>query len=72
MCGQAESGVTIYCASQAVAEVVLTQLRGISYQGRTLEICEGRGFWSKFWHIYEQTLGTSNGFCCGGVIDCYS
>ena len=58
MRGQGENGVTIYCRSKAVAEVVLTRLRGISYQGRTLEIFKlaGRGFWSKFWNIYEQSL----------------
>ncbi|CAL1171039.1 unnamed protein product [Cladocopium goreaui] len=37
---QADSGggCTIWCRSKAVAEVVLTRLKGISYQGRTLEI----------------------------------
>lgn len=38
---QAENGggsTTIWCRSKAVAEVVLTRLRGISYQGRSLEI----------------------------------
>ena len=54
---QADSGgCTIWCRSKAVAEVVLTRLRGISYQGRTLEIFKLAGA------LMVQTLGTSNGF----------
>ena len=51
---QAENGggsTTIWCHSKAVAEVVLTRLRGISYQGRSLEIFKlagAMGVWSKF------------------------